>query len=124
MIDLKPTIMQALRTNAVLISLLGTDAKGTVKVYPETAAGIETPYVTFFELTNFDNKYASNVALSSEIHFQMDIWTKGNTGPLAIAVNQTMEELGFARSSATDQYESDTKTFHKILRYKTIRYGS
>lgn len=124
MIDLKPTIQQALRSNAVLDSLLGKDKKGNVKVYPEVAPDITCPYVTFFEIVNFDNNYADNTALSSEIHFQVDVWTQGDTGPIALEVNRTMEELGFTRSGSKDLYEKDTKKYHKILRYKTIKFRS
>ncbi|MFU1798208.1 tail completion protein gp17 [Paenibacillus azoreducens] len=119
MIDLKPKITQALRTNAALISLLGKDKDGRVKVYPEVAPDITGPYITFFELTNFDNKYMEDEAVSSEIHFQVDVWTPGNTSPIASAVNQTMEALGFIRSGSVDQYEKETRTYHKVLRYKT-----
>ncbi|MNW39621.1 hypothetical protein D3C74_167130 [compost metagenome] len=124
MIDLKPTIKQALRDNAVLASLLGRDKDGSVKVYPERSPDIALPKVTFFELTNFDNEYANNTALSSEIHFQVDVWSAGNTAPIALAVNKAMEGLGFVRSGASDRDETDTLTFHKILRYKTIKFGS
>ncbi len=123
-VDLKPDILQALRSNTVLISLLGRDEKGKVKVYPEVAPDSEGQYVTFFELTNFNNQYGSNRSLSSEIHFQIDIWSPGNTSAIAIAANESMEELDFVRTSAIDRYERDTKTYHKILRYKKIHFRS
>lgn len=123
MIDLKPTITQALRSNAALISLLGRDKDGNVRVYPQVSPYTEMPYVTFFEITNFDNRYASDRPISSEIHFQVDIWSKGNTGPVAIAVNDSMEGLGFYRRSARDLYERETETFHKVLRYSLIHFG-
>ncbi|OAB31753.1 hypothetical protein PMSD_18380 [Paenibacillus macquariensis subsp. defensor] len=130
LIDLKPAITQALRNNSALVLLLGDK-----KVWPQVAptefinskgikVPVTTPYVTFSEITNFDNRYASNTAFSSEIHFQIDIWTQSDTGPSAIEVNRTMEELGFTRSGSTDLFETETKTYHKVLRYKTIKYGS
>ncbi|MFU1797466.1 tail completion protein gp17 [Paenibacillus azoreducens] len=124
MIDLKPKITQALRSNAALISLLGRDAKGNVKVYSETTKEVDLPYVTFFELVNFDNKYLDDVPVSSDIHFHIDVFSAWNTGPIAVAVNQAMEDLGFIRTAAVDQNEKNTGAFHKILRYKTINYGS
>ncbi|OAB48460.1 tail completion protein gp17 [Paenibacillus antarcticus] len=120
LIDLKPTITQALRNNSALVLLLGGKY-----VWPEVSPdALKLTYITFFELVNFDKLYASDVALNSEIHFQVDIWTPGNTGPIAQEVNKTMEEIGFTRSGSNDLFEKETKTYHKVLRYKTIKYGS
>lgn len=123
-IDLKPQIRQALQSNAALISLLGRDEDGEVKVYPQASAEIKGPHVTFFEITNYNNNFASDRAISSEIHFQMDIWTPYNTGPIAAAVNETMEGLGFHRRSARDMpYDNDAKTYHKVMRFSKTHYG-
>ncbi|MBO8164700.1 MAG: DUF3168 domain-containing protein [Brevibacillus sp.] len=117
MIDLKLEILQALRGNVALVSLLGGP-----KVWPEVAPDdTAEPYITFFELTNFDDLYLDDSASASEIHFQIDIWAKGNTSPFAVEVDKTMKSIGFARTSATDLYENDTKTYHKALRYRTNR---
>ncbi|MBO9596370.1 MAG: DUF3168 domain-containing protein [Cohnella sp.] len=115
MIDMKPTITAALRGNTALVTLLGG-----AKVYPEVSPdGTTLPYVTFFEITNFEANNADDVEIESEIHFQVDIWSKGNTGPPTAAVVEAMGELGFRRAGAADQYEKETKTYHKILRFKT-----
>lgn len=124
MIDLKPEIKQALRSNPDLGSRLGKDKDGNVRVYPECSPDNALPYVTFFELVNYDNKYVDNMPISSDIHFQVDIWTNGNTGPIAAAVNTTMESMDFVRSGSIDQFEPDTQTYHKVLRYKKIQFGS
>lgn len=117
MIDLKPEILQALRGNAALVSLLGGP-----KVWPEVAPDAAAePYITFFEITNFDDLYLDDSAAASEIHFQVDIWSKGNTASITKEVDKTMKSIGFYRTSAADLYESETKTYHKALRYKTYR---
>ena len=114
MLNLKPQILQALRGNATLVSLLGGP-----KIWPEVAPDDRTyPYVTFFELVNVDDQYADDKAYASEIHYQVDVWSKGNTTAIAQEVNKTMEALGFYRTGAVDLYEDDTKTYHKALRYK------
>ncbi len=123
-VDLKPNIKQALRNDAVLAELLGKDDKGKVKVYPEEAPDVKGAYVTFFELTNFNNQYGSNLALSSEIHYQIDVWSPGNTTAISMAVNDVMEQLDFVRTSARDINEKGTKTYHKALRYKKIHFRS
>lgn len=123
LIDLKPTITQALQSNAALASLLGLDDLGDVKVYPEQSPNVEKPYVTYFELTNFDNKFANDKAISSSIHFQVDVWSNGNTYPIAQAVDETMCELGFFRRGAHDSNEDEKGIFHKVLRYSKTHIG-
>ncbi|WP_055108956.1 DUF3168 domain-containing protein [Paenibacillus ihumii] len=123
MIDLKSTITQALRSNAALASLLGRDEKGNVKVYPEQSPDISMPYVTYFELTNYENKFANDRSISSEIHFQVDVWSNGNTFPIAQAVNETMYELGFFRRAARDFNENEKGIYHKVLRYSKTHFG-
>ncbi|CAI6023488.1 hypothetical protein PAECIP112173_00345 [Paenibacillus sp. JJ-100] len=124
LIDLEPVVISALRSDPELSSLLGKDAKGNVKVYPLAAPDISNPKITFFELTNFDNKYAGDQAVSSSIHFQIDLWHSSNTSKISIAANRVMESLGFVRSGTNSMYESDTKTYHKVLRYKKTHLGS
>ncbi|CAM3743873.1 DUF3168 domain-containing protein [Cohnella lubricantis] len=120
MIDMKPEVLAALRGDSTLAALIGKDANGNVKVYPEVAPdGTAEPYITFFEVTNFEATNADDEEVESEIHMQVDIWTKGNTGPAALAAAEAMKGLGFIRTAAVDQYESDTKTYHKILRFQT-----
>ncbi|MBD7967765.1 tail completion protein gp17 [Paenibacillus gallinarum] len=122
MIDLKQEILTALRSDPGLASVLGKDTSGKVKVYPETSPeAVADPYITFFELTNFDKSFADNIALKSEIHFQVDVWSKSNTSPIALHANRVMESLGFYRSGAADQFENATRTYHKVLRYKTTQ---
>lgn len=124
LIDLEPVVVSALRNDPELIGLLGRDAKGNTKVYPLAAPDISLPKVTFFELTNFDNKFASDKALSSAIHFQVDVWHNSNTTKISSVVNHVMESLGFVRSGTNSLYEADTKIYHKVLRYKKTQIGS
>lgn len=118
-IDLKADIRKALLNNAALFSLLGGP-----HIYPLVSpdASLKT-YITFQEITNFDNNFASDKALSSEIHFHFDIWTPYNTGPIATEVDRTMEEQEFFRTSVQDGYDNASQSFRKILRYKTIKFG-
>ncbi|MGF6356765.1 hypothetical protein ABIE27_004689 [Paenibacillus sp. 4624] len=123
-IDLEPVVVSALRNDAELISLLGRDKEGKVKVYPLVAPDISNPKITFFEITNFPNKFAGDKELSSAIHFQIDVWNSGNTSKISMAANRVMESLGFVRSGSNSLYEPDTKIYHKVLRYKKTHIGS
>lgn len=122
MIDPIPEVRQALMSNTALAFLVGKDKAGDVKVYPEVAPYADAfPYVTFFEITNFNDKFADNKAIDSEIHIQVDVWSKGNTAPMSQEVNRTMEDLGYHRSGTASPYDTETNTYHKVLRYKTNR---
>jgi hypothetical protein len=123
-IDLEPVVISALRNDTELISLLGRDKEGKVKVYPLVAPDISNPKITFFEITNFPNKFAGDKELSSAIHFQIDVWNSGNTSKISMAANRVMESLGFVRSGSNSLYEPDTKIYHKVLRYKKTHIGS
>ncbi|MEC0242767.1 DUF3168 domain-containing protein [Paenibacillus dokdonensis] len=118
MIDLKAVIRQALLNNAALVSLLGGKY-----VYPQVSpdASIKA-YVVFFEIGNIPDRYAEDQEITSDIRFQMDVWTPGNTGPIAAEVNRTMEVLGFIRIAAMDDFDDVSKIYRKILRYKKTQY--
>lgn len=119
MIDLIPEVGAALSGRPELISLLGGDYIWRHDVPKQDAE--QFPRITFFELSNFDNRYAEDEADSSEIHFQIDIWHKAATAKIGTQVDIAMKAAGFARYSGADLYEEDTKIYHKALRYRTVR---
>jgi hypothetical protein len=114
-INLKPTVIQALDNNSELISLLGGP-----RIYFMVAPNAEEfPRITYFELNNIDEDYHDDTPVSSRVSFQISIWAKnpGQLSPIAREVDETMKELGFYRTSAIDLFEDDTQVFHKALRY-------
>lgn len=119
MIDLVPEVAAVLRNRAELIQLLGGDFIWRHDV-PEDYEE-QFPRITFFEMSNFDNRYVEDAADSSEIHFQIDIWHKSATAKIGTQVDAAMKEAGFARYSGADLFEEDTKIYHKALRYRTVR---
>jgi hypothetical protein len=117
LINLKPTILQALESNPTLFSLLGGQ-----RIYQMVAPNPdEYPRITFFEVTNFDSTFADDTALTSDILIQIDIWHRSSTSSIAKQVDHTMKQLHFKRTSATDLYEDDIQVFHKALRYVTTQ---
>jgi len=121
MIDLKPVVMQALESDPALVSLIGYDRDGNVKVYELTAPHADDfPRVTFFEMTNFDSDFADDTELESTISIQVDVWLQGDseTAPIAKEVDRIMKSLGYRRTSTSpDLYEEDVDVYHKGLRY-------
>ncbi len=116
MINLKPQIKNALESNDLLITLLSGP-----RIYQLKAPDAdEFPRITFFEFDNFGSLFADDAEASSEIHIQIDIWSKESTSAISDEIDNTMKKLDFARTSAVDLYEEDTKVFHKAMRYSTI----
>lgn len=120
MIDLKPEIREALLNNAALVSLLG----GKYVHFQVSPNATVKTYIILFEIGNVPDRYADDIEITSDVRFQLDIWTNGYTGPIAAEVNQTMESLGFKRTAAIDDFDDVTKLYRKILRYKKIHIGS
>ena len=119
MINPKPEILAALEANNALIGLLGDK-----RIYfMKAPKADEFPRVTFFEIDNIGSLYADDLEQGSTIYIQIDIWSKGSTSAIAGEVDKTMKTLGYARTSAADLFEQDTLTFHKAMRYKTLKEG-
>jgi len=113
MIDLKPTVLQALEGNAALVSLLGGK-----RIYQLAAPNAEEyPRITFFEMTNFDSDFADDDPTTSMVSFQIDVWSKGSTTAIGQEVDRTMKSIGFRRTSSADLYEEDVKVYHKGMRF-------
>lgn len=118
MINLIPIVLQALESNPALVSLIGYDRDGSARIYQLAAPYADDfPRITFFEMINFDSDFADDEAIESRISFQIDIWSKESTMPIAKEVDRTMKELGFRRTSTADLYEDDVKVYHKGMRY-------
>ncbi|MHB1652341.1 MAG: tail completion protein gp17 [Desulfitobacteriaceae bacterium] len=115
MISLKPQVLSALKANAPLVALLGGH-----HIYFQVAPDAKQfPRITFFEMTNRGSVFADDTEIGSDISFQMDVWSKGNTTTIALEVDKTMKSLGFSRDSATDLYEDDIGIYHKAMRFST-----
>lgn len=114
MINVKSNIRSALLSNAALILLLGGE-----RIYQMAAPRAEEyPRITFFEINNSDSEFADDEAYASDVSVQIDVWNKGSTSSISSEVDETMKSMGFARTSAPDYYEQDTKVYHKAMRYR------
>jgi len=82
-----------------------------------TYTGTTRPYITFLEL---DQRAALNSddEESETSHFiQVDVFHSGNYHTLVDQVKQALKGVGFTRTSEYDFYETDTKLFHKVIRF-------
>jgi hypothetical protein len=80
------------------------------------------PRIIYSEIGNADDDFADNVAISSEVRFQISIFNKeqniSSQTPIAKEVDKTMKSLGYKRYDSTDLHEEDTQVFHKSMRYE------
>lgn len=107
-------VRAALLANTALVALLGGQ-----RIYPIAAPNAEEfPRISLFEIDNRDIAFADDVAYASEVPIQIDVWSKGSTSAISGEVDKTMKEQGWARTSAPDFYEPDTKVYHKAMRYR------
>lgn len=112
--DVKTEIRSALLANSGLVGLLGGQ-----RVYQLVAYNAEEyPRITFFEIENADSQFADDSAYASEVFVQIDVWSKASTSAISGEVDWTMKGLGFSRYGGADFYETDTKVYHKALRYR------
>lgn len=112
--DVKTEVRAALLANDELVALLLGQ-----RVYQLAAPKAdEYPRITFFEINNSDSQFADDEAYASDVSVQIDVWSKGSTSSIAGEVDKTMKSLGYSRTGAPDFYESDTKVYHKAMRYR------
>lgn len=114
-LDLAPEIVAALEANQDLVALLG--GKRVYRIRAPNAQ--EFPRITFFEMTNFDSSYADDKPIASELHYQIDIWTKGSYSQIVSEVDKSLQAIGFIRSATGPElFEEPEMVYHKPLRYK------
>lgn len=84
--------------------------------------GTSTPYITFFLYNEQGEAWGENKELATGYSVQVDIWSKVDNPGLADQAKTTMTTAGFKRITAHDLYESDTKVFHKAMRFSYVDY--
>ncbi|MCL6453552.1 MAG: DUF3168 domain-containing protein [Alicyclobacillus sp.] len=115
MIDLMPTVMNALLANSDLVNLLGGDHIYGYRA-PDAA---QYPRITIFELDNSGEGWADDQEVASQIRLQIDIWNTAGYNDIAEQVDKTMKSIGFQRTSSQDLFEMQTLIYHKAMRYAT-----
>ncbi|QBP06944.1 DUF3168 domain-containing protein [Virgibacillus phage Mimir87] len=87
---------------------------------------IPFPRIVYQEITNNDDDYADNKATSALVKFQMSIYcdskTIGKQTPIAKEIDDVMKSIDYAQYDSIDLYETDTKLYHKPVRYSKKIY--
>jgi len=113
MLSIKSAVLTALQTNSAMSTLYGQ--KFYFHFPPDF---LNLPVGSYFELGNVGNLYADNQEIGSEIIFQIDLWGKTSLTNYALGVDSAMTSLDFTRIQSIDLFETESKIFHKSLRYK------
>jgi len=79
--------------------------------------GKQSIYITFFNYLEKGEQYADNEEKATGYYIQIDVWSKNDYTELIENVKNAMEAAGFIRTSAADLFESDTKIYHKAIRF-------
>lgn len=89
-----------------------------VPVAYQTYTGKEVAtWVTFFFYNEFPYEFADDEEIERFHGVQVDVWAKGNYSATVEAIMKAMKNADFRWSGSYDLYESDTKIYHKVLRF-------
>lgn len=80
-------------------------------------SGTSDLYVTFFCYLENGELFADDMQKGTGYYIQVDLWSKNNYTTIAEQIKSAMTNAGFSFLSAYDLFESDSKTYHKVLRF-------
>ena len=114
-------LFKALRTDAELASL---SIGGFHNLVADSDA--DFPRVVYSELNNRPTGYANNNETKATVNFQVSIFTDSQTvmheTPMTKSVDRIMKSLEYSKYDSQPLYETDTKLYHKALRYEKNFY--
>lgn len=83
----------------------------------QTYEGTEETYITFFTYLEQGESFADDEEKTTGHYIQVDVWSKGNYNKLVKQVKELLKQVGFKRKYEIELYESDTKIYHKCIRF-------
>lgn len=81
---------------------------------------IHKTHITFYEMQESVNEYSEDVEEELLHSIQVDIWSARDDIELKKEVKKLMKAAGFAFIDSNDLYETDTKIYHKAMRFNFI----
>ncbi len=88
-----------------------------VPVRFQTYTGNEETYITFFTYLDRPEQHADDGEIATGYYVQIDIWSKSDYTEIAKEVHQSMLTANFTKLNFYDLYESDTRVYHKVMRF-------
>jgi hypothetical protein len=84
-------------------------------------SGSSSTYITFFEINDQGILYADDLEKRSNHSIQVKVTSKGNITGLVKQVHDLMTAAGFIKRNYFDQYENETETYHKVMRFYFVQ---
>ncbi|MEK5332016.1 hypothetical protein [Lysinibacillus sp. FSL W8-0992] len=88
-----------------------------VPVMYMTYTGTATTYITFFRYNERGALQADDKEQLTRHSVQVDIWGKEDIEALTESVKDQLQAIGFVRNSYFEDFEKETKTYHKAYRF-------
>lgn len=119
--DAQSDLLLELENDKELVSLA---AGGFHNLVAESDA--EFPRVVYSELNNTPSAHADNKETKATVNFQISIFTDSQTVMhetlMTKLIDRIMKSLEYSKYDSQPLYETDTKLYHKALRYKKNFY--
>jgi hypothetical protein len=78
-------------------------------------------YITFFEFNQKGALHGDDKELKTGHSIQVDIWSKGDYTVLSKQAKEKLIEIGFTRTMETEFFETESRTYHKVLRFNFVQ---
>ena len=79
------------------------------------------PSITYSFVNESGLAFADDEEIETEIILQVDVWSTVDYTDIVDQVKTALKELEFYRDIEFDEYETDTKIYHKVLRFNYIK---
>lgn len=103
--------------NEIVMEALKDIDAGGVPVRWLTYSDGKPTYITFFEYHRQPEQNSDDGENIIGHYIQVDVFSKGDLRPIVDKVRAAMKAADFSHRGENEFYESDTKIYHKCLRY-------
>lgn len=95
--------------------IIGLTGDNTVH-YIHAISPVE-PYIEYEFYDENGAVYEEGKEIGTEYYLQVDIFSSGSFKNLENIIKEKMENAGFIKGMAADQYEKTTQLYHKAMRF-------
>mgnify|MGYP007099064080 FL=1 len=78
---------------------------------------INDTHITFYYITDTDANHSDDKNEAEEYYIQVDIWSEEDCFLLKRKIKKLLKKAGFTYFAGNDDYEQDTKIYHKAARF-------
>ncbi len=78
---------------------------------------INDTHITFCYMSDTDTQHSDDTNEAEEYYIQVDVWSKEDCFLLKRKVKKLLKNAGFTYFAGNDDYEQDTKLYHKAARF-------